>query len=232
MIIGSFNRQHQRWYGLKSIEQYQREEHSESINFFAEGASELRRLLKREPPLQVYSESSHKHFIPQLEPVTDSLVWKDQAKELVRLSSSSYAFDTDSGWHDKENCWVGQNVNTGDLVFLYPYQGEISEDEFKMFLEYTKRIAKSENKGIGEIIAASKRETFKPIELWEGLFIRYETETSLLDCLVDFKDYFNEIRRRVLVNYLPDSNLTLLDVYVLSFFSRMERSITTQLKIT
>jgi hypothetical protein len=129
MFIRMLNKQHQDWSGLKSIEQYRREQRSETINFFVEGISELQRLIRREPPLEPYSESISKQFIPQLEQVNDSLVWKDQAKELIRLSSSSYAFDSSIDWHDKENCWVGRNVNTGDLVFLYPCHEGANEAE-------------------------------------------------------------------------------------------------------
>ena len=209
---------HLNWRGLKSVVQHQREQRNETIGFIADGLSELRRLLRRDPPLKPYSEPSLKPFIPQLEPVTDSLVWKDQAKELILLSSSSYAFDPNSGWHDREHCWVGRNVNTGDLVFLHPCQGEISDVELKEFLKHAERIIESENRKAEEIIVAAKGNTAKPIDTWKGLPIRYETEASLLDCLVDFKDYFNDIKRRALINRLPDSDLALDKVYVPSHF--------------
>lgn len=218
MIIGAFNRQHKKWPGLKSIEQYRLEQRGEAANLFIEGFGELRRLLRRGPALKVYSESSSKQLVPQLEPVTDLLVWKDQVKQMILLSSSSYGFDADTGWHDREHCWVGSNVNTGDLIFLYPHQGEISKAELGRFLEYTDRIAQSENRRIGEIIVATKGDLSRPIEVWKNLPIRYETEASLLDGLVNFKDYINEIKRRALVNQLPDSDLTLNDVYVPSHF--------------
>jgi hypothetical protein len=213
ITIWTLNQQHQSWRGLKSIEQYRREQRNEHINFFAEGLDALRRLIRREPPLGIYSELSPKQFIQQLEPVVDLLVWKDQAKELIRLSSSSYSFDSSLDWHDKENCWIGRNVDTGDLVSLYPCQGEINEAYIAEFLRYSERITKSKNERIGEIIVATRNDTDKPIKTWKGRAIRYETEASLLDHLVDFKDYFNEIRRRVVINRLPDSDLTLNDVY-------------------
>jgi hypothetical protein len=52
--------------------------------------------------------------------------------------------------------------------------------------------------------------------------VRFETEQSLLEGLVDFTDYRNEIRKRVSVNTLPDVtdiHLTVKDVYVNSQFS-------------
>jgi hypothetical protein len=224
MIAGALGRQYKKWRGLKSVEQYRREQRGEQGEWFPEGVSELKRLARRQPPLEVYSESSSRQLITQLEPVSDLLVWKDQAKELVRLSSSSYAFDPENGWHDREHCWVGRNVNTGDLVFLYPYQGELIEAEVGRFLQYTDRIAQGDGNKIGEIIVATKDAITKLLNTWGNLTIRYETEDSLLDGLVDFKDYVNEIRRRALVNLLPDSDLTLNDVYVPSQLSLQDGS--------
>ena len=39
-----------------------------------------------------------------------------------------------------------------------------------------------------------------------------------LNSLIDFKDYFNDIKRRASIAHLPDSDLTLCDVYVPSLF--------------
>ena len=112
----------------------------------------------------------------------DTLAWKDQAKELIRLSSSSYSFDLDSSWHDKENCWVGKNVNSGEVVFLHPHQG-VLRSSLKELLEYIERIASHENKGISEIIIATKDHIDKPVSKWKNIEIRYETEDSLLEQL-------------------------------------------------
>lgn len=156
IILYILKQQHKSWRGLKSVNQYQREQRSETVGFIVEGFNELTRLIKREPPLRLYSEPSLKQFFSQLEPVTDSLAWKDIAIELILLSSGSYDFDLNTSWHDKEHCWVGQNVNTGDLVFVHPYQDEISEVKLKEFLKYAERITKSENRTTGEIIVAAK----------------------------------------------------------------------------
>lgn len=165
IFIMTLHQLHKKWHGLKSVEQYRHEQRSEILNYFTEGIYELRRLLKHEKPLQIYTDINPKQFILQLEPVSDTLVWKDQAKELIRLSSSSYAFDIDSCWHDRENCWVGRNVNTGELVFLLPHQGEISESDLKELLMYLERVASNENKSIGEIIVATKTYIDKPIQV-------------------------------------------------------------------
>ena len=103
-------------------------------------------------------------------------------------------------------------------MFLRPHQGIISKNELEEFLLYVGRVGEQKKTKVGEIIIATKGDNARSIETWNGLPIRYETEAGLLDCVVDFKDYFNEIKRRVQINHLPDSDLTLSDVYVPSRF--------------
>lgn len=213
--IALIARQHSRWSGLKSLNQYNQEQRGEGSNFFSEGMVELLRILKRGQPPTIYLPIDSKRFVTQLEPVADNLTWKDQAKELIRLASSSYEFD--GGWHDKERCWVGHNLDTRDLVFLYPAQ-RVGTEELNLFLQYTKKISRNQKLPVGEIIVALRDLTWKPVESWNGVRIRYETEATLLDRLVDFKDYFSEIKRRVTLENLPDSPLTLEQVYVPSKF--------------
>ena len=206
---------HRNWDGLKSVDQYNREQRSESSGLFAEGLSEIQRIRRHEPPRTTYSPLSSKDFISSLEPVTDSLAWKDQARELLRLSSSSYAFDPDSGWHDKEGCWVGKNVDTSDLVFLYPAQSEVAAAEVDEVVSYAERIAKGRGKEPCELIIALKNGMgTRTVKTHSGRVIQVKTESALLDSLINFSDYHNEIRRRVQVTRLPDSGLTLEDVYV------------------
>jgi hypothetical protein len=205
---------HRNWDGVKSVDQYQREQRSESPSLLHEGVSELRRISRHEPLPAHYSPPNYKDFISSLEPVTDSLAWKDQARELLRLSSSSYAFDPDSGWHDKEGCWVGKNVDTGDLVFLYPSQSEVATAELDEVVRYAERIGKASSKRPGEIILAMKTGIGSRTVHQSGKLIRVESESALLQNLVNFSDYQNEIRRRVEVTRLPDSDLSLEDVYV------------------
>jgi len=223
LVIVTVNGRHKAWRGLKSVRHHQQDQRGETTNFIFDGVGEFKRIVIGSDPLPIYSPLQSKIFIDQLEPVTDSLAWKDQVKELIRLTSSSYAFDDESGWHDKEGCWIGRNVDTEELVFLYPFQ-KLSKPLFESFLEYAWKISIVENKPIGEIIAASKEQSWRPFEKWQNITIRYEDETSLLNRLVDFKDYFSEIKRRVCSLPLPDSNLTLHDVYVPSKFMTSDES--------
>jgi hypothetical protein len=225
VAVWNIRRLHSNWAGLKSVEQYNREQRSESSSVFVEGLSEARRIAHREEPPEPYQSPNPRQFIAQLEPVTDSLAWKDQARELIRFSSSSYGFDAETGWHDKEGCWVGQNVNNGDLVVLYPSQSGADGEQIKTFVEYAHKLAGDRDASQVELIVAVRGATVPSVTQENGMRVRVESEAALLDRLVDFTDYRNEIRKRVQVNRLPDSAMSLNDVYVPSqFFQHQSRT--------
>ena len=203
---------HKNWDGLKSTDQYRREQRSEHIGFVEEGIYEVRRIIKHKPPPEPYSKPDWRQYVQQLEPITDSFAWKDQARELIELSSSSYAFDPDSGWHDKEGCWVGANVDTSELVILYPTQEAVNDTQVTKFVQYADQLAAKQAKNISEIIIAVKGQDAGDAKV-SGRPIRVETEEKLLDNLVRFTDYKNEINKRAGIIRLADSELSLKDVF-------------------
>ena len=212
------------WPGKKSVAQYEREQQNENSSLIKEALLELKRIIHRKPPFPEYTEPAAKDFITQLEPVTDSLAWRDQARELVKLSSSSYSFDADTDWHENQRCWIGLNVNTNELVALFPRRESMVEKDLRQGIAYAKRIAQNKNVTLGEVIVATPEKTNGPAKL-DGFVIRNLHESQLLDGLVDFKDYFNEIRKRVITYRASDSVLTLSEVYVPSRFSLKENRI-------
>src|SRR6185503_10066083 len=145
---------HYRWSGLKSIDQYQREQRNESTSIFVDAFRELKRILTRGPTLKTYNEKDPKDFITQLKPVRHSLAWRDQARELLCLSSSSYAFDPDTSWHDLEGCWVGSNINTSESIFLFPCQDELTDEDIDRCCEAAQRLSNQKHSTIGEIVIA------------------------------------------------------------------------------
>ncbi|WP_413176483.1 NACHT domain-containing protein [Anabaena azotica] len=211
------SKRYQNWDGLKSIQQHQREQKSEDSGMLLEGIQEFQRILNGNVTLEKYSELTPAQLLNPLEPSEDfiSPAWEQQARELLRLSSSSYAIDPD-GWHDKQRCWVGHNVDNGKLFFLYPVQSQLSKQELERFVDYSKEIAHYKNLQIDEIIVVFQENIHKstsPTNLHKQ-YIRFETEQSLIENLVNFTDYRNDIRKRVLINKLPESDLVLDDVYV------------------
>ena len=199
------------WKGQKSTQQYESEQRSETSNFFVEGLAELSRKIKQASPLVPYSEIDPNRLASPLESVTDSLSWQEQARELLRLSSSSYSFDHNS-WHDRQECWIGENINTNELIFLYPVQSSLDEQSLDNCRKYARQIVQNKQKQIGEIVIAFQSQA-SALATPTCSDIRFETQDSFLDNLVNFTDYKNEIRKRVMVSKLPESELTLNQVY-------------------
>jgi hypothetical protein len=304
---------HRSWSGLKSEEQHQREQNSEPSSPLLEALREWQRFRRREPPLRVYKNQSGLEYISQLTPQElPSLAWKDQAKALLCLSSSSYAFNSGDTWHDKAGCWVGENIDTHDMVFLFPRHTMVADDDIASFQSYAERITSASQKSpprpvqhsdmfaayeaglqtiehdiqahpasfddflvyeqrlrenigqarrygdtptsnaergeiidqLNDVIFAALGKTFNDVcdhavshqnspargqrtgyELivavqakaslpnrWPQ--VQLETEQRLLEKLVNFTDYRNEIRKRVCNQRLLESDLTLNEVYV------------------
>lgn len=209
-------RLYSRWDGPKSVDQYRREQREKSVRLITlavEGYSEFIRILNRRPARELYVEPPLRDSVGTLETVTSSLAWKDQAKELIRLSSSTYDFDDPEGWHDNPGCWIGTNGKTGDLICLYPAFSATTDEQLDNLIQYADRIAAQKSTRLFELIVAVQDDTVPEVTEWNGRSIRFETESSLLDKLVDFRDYEREIRRR-LISSLPDSELSIEDVYV------------------
>lgn len=203
----------QRWDGLRSDRQHDLEQRRETMPVLLEGARELVRLIHRSDPLTIYQSEAHR-LPSQLEGPTDSIAWRDRARELVRLKCSDYAFPADTDWHDKQGCWVGRNVSTKDLVLLRCAQDTIDNHQLKSFVEYAQRLSSDSGESRVELIVAIENARALPMTDWNGTQIQFETEATLLEQLVDWTDYRNDVRRRMSVTRLQDSDFTISDVFV------------------
>jgi len=212
---------YQKWRGKKSTNQYEKEQNSQDSSFISEGISELLRIRKGKDSLEVYSEEKFNQFNYEIKPGTDFVysAWKDQACELIRLSSSSYAFDLRADWYDSQQCWVGENTDTKKLVVLFPVQSQFSSSKLQELKNIAQNVKNTNKKQIGEIIVAFQKESDRiATPNSSDRLISFETEKSLLDNLVNFRDYYNEINKRVENQRLPAADWTLNDAYVPSNF--------------
>lgn len=203
----------QGWDGLRSERQHDIEQRRESMSLFLEGVREFSRIIQRSDPLTIYQSEAHK-LTSQLEGATDSIAWRDRARALVRLKWSCYAFSGDTDWHDREGCWVGRNVDTNDLVLLRCAPDTMDASQIKAFVAYAERLRSDRSESRVELIVAIENEHALPTEDWNGAPVQFETEATLLEQLVDWTDYRNDVRRRMSVDQLPDSDLTISDVFV------------------
>ena len=91
----------------------------------------------------------------------------------------------------------------------------MSQQEITSFIKYVERVANKDSKSFHdpELILAVRNSTSAGSEEVDGYKIRKETEETLLNGLVDFSDYYADIRYRVERHSLPDSAVTLAQVY-------------------
>ncbi len=213
---------HQHWDGLKSVAQYEREQIGSAPTMVREGIEEAKRVLQRSPPLAIYHTLDFRDYVTTLPEIVDPIAWRDQARMLVCLSSSSYEFHERDAWHDRQGCWIGRNVDTEDTVAIYPVASLPPQDELVRFVDYARRIANMHASRLSEAIVVVEDEEGQPFSAHppETLsLIRIETQLSLLTRLVSLRDYRNDIKQRAEAT-LAESPLSLVDAYVPSRFSR------------
>jgi DNA polymerase III delta prime subunit len=100
------------------------------------------------------------------------------------------------------------------MVFVFPFALQPTDQEMTAVLDYVRKINGASSKKVGEVVIAVRSAIDRKSWPEDGIAIRLESEETLLDQLVDFREYFDDIRRRVRATPLPESDLKLADVYV------------------
>jgi len=199
---------HENWQGAKSEEQHKREQRQEFGGvavFVIEGVGELKRRVKRLPPPEIYNPDDTSDLGCVLEGSKETLVWHKQAVELMMLSSKSYFFDKDDGWHDQEKCWIGRNKKTGEMVVFGCWHNTHSDEELQNLVKYARLTAKRQKNQRFQIIVAIKSGDTIETRKINGVAVEFENEAHLLDKLVDFEDYSADIKDKVEKTPLTDS---------------------------
>lgn len=202
------------WDGLTSVRQHRISRLRDSSTYLSEGIAEILRMFHREPPSPVYAPTETAALRLHIEAPAGTRAWRDDARELAELKWQQYIFDPDEGWHEKHSCWVGSDVKTKNNVALMCCQESPCQDALSQFVAYVCALP-SVSAGRVEFIVAARTGGPRTISINDHL-VRIECEDSLLEGLVDFTDYVVDIRRRVEKEPLPDSELTISDVYVAS----------------
>jgi membrane protein implicated in regulation of membrane protease activity len=201
------------WHGPISERQHRQSRFYESPNLVVEGVEELGRIIARRPPPKIYvkPEFGPHHTALEAAP-TANLVWRDHARELVELKFRRYRFDEDEDWHERASCWIGYDTKTQDAVAVHCAHEYPTHEALVEFVEYANRVAPKEVEV--EFFIVTRDESERGAETVLDRRLVHETETSLLDDLVDFSDYIADIRKRVERESLPDSDLKIADIYV------------------
>lgn len=193
-----------------SVKDYERAKLHEEANFVLDGLSEFRRVILRGPPIEVYTPAARPRPSSLTTP-TDSLAWRDIARDLLELRCSSYHFDEERDWYPKADSWIGRDTKDGKYVAVLCVREEPSSDRLNAFIQYVNQLTENEEV---ELIVAVEAEAYTDRMQHNGNVIRIESQSSLLNDLVDFGDYISDIRKRVNDTPLPDSEVYLPETYI------------------
>ena len=118
-------------------------------------------------------------------------------------------------------CWRGVDNIENKIIFLFCPQDWLDKDWIESVPKYVNAGAKDRPYKVffvyrGEDLSQDVKEKF------EELACKFLSLDFLLDHLVDFSDYYNEIRRRVERVKFPESNTTIKDIYVPSSLATLK----------
>jgi hypothetical protein len=204
------------WNGQKSLAQHEQEQNRENANVLRDIALLLSFKREIREKLVPYIEDAEQSDSVLEKP--ESLAWHVRARQLWLLHNRSYLFDDDK-YDPSRKCWLGEEKNTGALVLLACHHEAPSDDTLSELVKYARRIVNKQGQTEIELIVALKNTDSEREEKHPDYSLKYTSEAVLLQDLVDFSDYFADIRYRVERAKLVDSDLTLQKTYTPSFYS-------------
>lgn len=198
--------------GLRTQRQYQIEQRREEMSLVIEGVRELLRLIRRADPPPLY-QLHHRRVPTQLPTEFEHTPWHIRARDLLKIKSPSYVFADDS-WHDEAKCWVGRDTHTNELICVRCTPTAMPKAALSEFMEYALRLTTTQNTPGTVLVVAIEEPLHGSCDTVLETDVRYETEDTLLDAAVNWEDYRSDINRRMCHDTLPDSTLTIEDVFV------------------
>ena len=147
------------------------------------------------------------------------LVWQDYGRELFELwyGKSLFDLEEESTWNARFRCWRGVDKSENKDILLFCPQDDVDP---------------SWNENVGRFLEFESHADLKIFFLYKandplaGTTAKFPYKSLSLDYilrnLVDFTDYYNEIRRRVDKEPHPESNVTVKDIYTPSSLTTLD----------
>ena len=198
--------------GLRTQRQYQIEQRREEMSLVIEGAREILRLIRRAEPPPLY-QVHHLRVPTQLPAEFEHTPWHIRARDLLKIKSPSYVF-ADNSWQEEAKCWVGRDTHTNELICVRCTPTALTNAALSEFREYAIRLKAARNAPGTVLVVAIEKSLHGSCDTVFGTDVRYETEDTLLDTAVNWEDYRSDINKRMCYDTLPDSTLTIEDVFV------------------
>ncbi|MDO9271053.1 MAG: NACHT domain-containing protein [Methylobacter sp.] len=214
-VIWIIQRTFSQWNGEISINQYEQQKRHEEVFFPSEGWQELQRKLKG-TELKIYNPIDYNQQVSALDVPSDNLAWRIQAIELLTLRWHGYyrfEIENDENWHERAHCWLGKNVKQNKTTAVFCCRQDPRNEEIKAFVDYVHSLGNELNQcELMIIVQQGDAQMLHSID--SDIEIQQYSEAWLLNGLIDFEDYFLDLKKRVEFDCLPDSNLVLPDIYV------------------
>ena len=211
-----------RWDGLRSVQQYRLEQRKEEMVLLVEGLKEAWRVVSRQSPHPIYTPVTHAPVVQFKS--SKPAPWRERARDLVHLRWRRYTFAKPE-WNEHEGCWVGQDTESNGYVILKCSPSAPDATAVQSLLNFSLRLkARHSNAEVALIVAIEGDCVDTPSHLSEAP-LQLVTEKGLLDKLVDWSQYHADIERRMTEECLPDSDLTIQDVFVQPSFESVGGSL-------
>ena len=193
--------------GQKSLAQHEQEQNAESPSVLRDVALMLNVRKTRRERLQPYlSRLNHEDSALQR---PEMLTWHERARQLWLLRHRNYLFqDT------YDRCWIGVEKNTGTVALMACFHATPTLLEMTDLLNYGRNVSDQQGRNEFELIVALKGGSSEYAgKLPRDNKVTFVNEEALLDGLVNFRDYFDDVEYRVKHARLVDSEFTLDDTY-------------------
>ena len=172
-----------------------------------EALIELRRILAREPSIAAFKPPTESPLLPDLGQPVDSVPWRELSQSLLKMKRNTLTF---SGWRTEHDFWLAHHKDFNHSVAIKCSVDMPAESALEGFVKYVSKMQNPPE----ELILCVQAETNIPSVHVDGWSIEVISQSDLLDGLIDFAEYRERIRERVLTTPLPDSSLTLNKTYV------------------
>lgn len=139
--------------------------------------------------------------------------WHTDVSEMLKIISNKYRIDNDNDWYNEEHLFISKFSQQNMVIFSS--LDEPSDNDIKSKIEFSKLHIEGEiSKFIVAIKNIAKEKHSKTIC---NIEVEYRYKNELLDSLVDFSEYFDDIKIQYEVNEISyGDKLAIRDIYTQS----------------
>jgi hypothetical protein len=210
------------WAGTFSVQDQKLRNRNIDQSWVTVGIGDAYRRIARRPPPIVYIRDDPEYKPPPLA-APGSLAWHIQAKELYAVRHRSFHFDQDYGWNETRRCWIGEDKQTRHTIILVCTEEPPLTTELATLITFGEEVARGN--AVEYYIAIKRGQASQDYGDLDDARMQFDTYDSLLTNLVDFRDYYADIRERVERRRLPDSDFSIKSVYVQSSIENEQREL-------